>query len=212
MPLKNIILDFDGTLGDTRRLIVTTLQDTLRQKGLPVVDAALCASTIGLRLDESFRTLLPLSEAEAQECAATYREIFDQNKLTIAVEPFPHVVETIRLLHAQGHTLAIASSRSRHSLIDYAKQFDIEECLATIVSADDVAHVKPAPDMALLAMRQMGANAAETVVVGDTAYDILMGQSAGTRTCAVTYGNGSAAQLATADYVINDFADLAKIL
>ena len=66
--------------------------------------------------------------------------------------------------------------------------------------------------MALLAMRQMGANAAETVVVGDTAYDILMGQSAGTHTCAVTYGNGTAAQLATADYVINDFADLAKIL
>ncbi|MDD7726201.1 MAG: HAD hydrolase-like protein, partial [Bacteroidales bacterium] len=55
-------------------------------------------------------------------------------------------------------------------------------------------------------------NAAETVVVGDTAYDILMGQSAGTHTCAVTYGNGTAAQLATADYVINDFADLAKIL
>ena len=212
MHLKNLILDFDGTIGDTRRLIVTTIQDTLRHHGLPVVAPDACAATIGLRLDESFRSLAPLTPAEAQECAATYRRIFERNKLTIGVAPFPHVVETIHRLSSDCHSVAIASSRSHQSLAEYARQFGIEGCLSAIVAADDVVHAKPAPDMALLALRQMGAAAGETLVVGDTEFDIMMGRSAGMRTCGVTYGNASPDKLAQADYLIDDFADLLDII
>lgn len=50
--MKYIIFDFDGTIGDSQRLIVKTLQDTMRERGLEVKSDEACAKTIGLRLDE----------------------------------------------------------------------------------------------------------------------------------------------------------------
>ena len=54
----------------------------------------------------------------------------------------------------------------------------------------------------------------EALVVGDTAYDIEMGKRAGVRTCGVTYGNGTRAELARAgaDFLIDDFGELLDIV
>jgi phosphoglycolate phosphatase len=57
-----------------------------------------------------------------------------------------------------------------------------------------------------------GGRADEALVVGDTTFDIDMGRSAGTKTCAVTYGNGKKEDFGNADYVIDDFSELLDIL
>ena len=49
-------------------------------------------------------------------------------------------------------------------------------------------------------------------MVGDTIFDIEMGLNAGTKTCGVTYGNGSRASLAKADWLIYDFKELANVI
>ena len=54
-----IILDFDGSLCDTRNNIVKTLQMTMEKLCLPVGDEYACAATIGLALSESFKTMFP---------------------------------------------------------------------------------------------------------------------------------------------------------
>ena len=59
MSIKLIIFDFDGTLGDTRRNIVTTMQMTIKELGLQSRTEAECAATIGLPLAGCFRTLFP---------------------------------------------------------------------------------------------------------------------------------------------------------
>lgn len=59
--MKYIIFDFDGTIGDSQRLIVKTLQDTMRERGLEVKSDEACAKTIGLRLDEAFVALFGMS-------------------------------------------------------------------------------------------------------------------------------------------------------
>ena len=97
--MKYIIFDFDGTIGDSQSLIVKTLQDTMRARKLEVKSEEACAKTIGLRLDEAFVSLFGMSAEEGMECAATYREIFLANKKTMIVQPFPHVIETLRELH-----------------------------------------------------------------------------------------------------------------
>ena len=48
-------------------------------------------------------------------------------------------------------------------------------------------------------------------MVGDTEYDIMMGKNAGTKTCGVTYGNGSRESLSEADWIIDDFGKLLEI-
>lgn len=210
--MKNIILDFDGTIGDTQGLIIKTLQDTMQKMQLEVKPKEDCAKTIGLRLEEAFEMLYGMDKEKANLCAATYRDIFEENKQHIVVEPFPHVIETIRQLKQSGFVLSLASSRNRSSLLGYVKQLGIENYISCIVAANDVVNVKPNPEMALKVLSETGGKPEETLVVGDMIYDIEMGKNAGTQTCGVTYGNGTREQLATADYVIDDFAELLTIL
>ena len=221
--MKYIIFDFDGTIGDSQSLIVKTLQDTMRAKKLEVKSDEACAKTIGLRLDEAFVSLFGMSAEEGMECAATYREIFLDNKKTMIVQPFPHVIETLRELHRQGFILGMASSRNHCSLDGYVEQMQLENIFSSIVAGDDVEHVKPAPDMVFKALREMkgmknpvtSAEAGdvedmldEVLVVGDMTFDVDMAHNAGCKACAVTYGNGTREQLASAEFIIDDFAEL----
>ena len=229
--MKYIIFDFDGTIGDSQSLIVKTLQDTMRARNLEVKSEEACAKTIGLRLDEAFVALYGMSDEEGLECAATYREIFLDNKKTMIVQPFPHVIETLRELHRRGYILGMASSRNHCSLDGYVKQMQLENIFSSIVAGDDVEHVKPAPDMVFKALGEMKGMKnpvtsaedvlnpvtsaedvkdvlAETLVVGDMNFDVDMAHNAGCKACAVTYGNGTREQLASAEFIIDDFAEL----
>ena len=229
--MKYIIFDFDGTIGDSQSLIVKTLQDTMRARNLEVKSEEACAKTIGLRLDEAFVALYGMSDEEGLACAATYREIFLDNKKTMIVQPFPHVIDTLRELYRRGYILGMASSRNHCSLDGYVKQMQLEDIFSSIVAGDDVEHVKPAPDMVFKALGEMkgmknpGASAedvlnpvtstedvkdvlAETLVVGDMNFDVDMAHNAGCKACAVTYGNGTREQLASAEFIIDDFAEL----
>ena len=221
--MKYIIFDFDGTIGDSQSLIVKTLQDTMRARKLEVKSDEACAKTIGLRLDEAFISLFGMSAEEGMECAATYREIFLDNKKTMIVQPFPHVIETLRELHRQSFILGMASSRNHCSLDGYVKQMQLEDIFSSIVAGDDVEHVKPAPDMVFMALGEMkgmknpvtSAESGdvedlldEVLVVGDMTFDVDMAHNAGCKACAVTYGNGTREQLASAEFIIDDFAEL----
>ena len=221
--MKYIIFDFDGTIGDSQSLIVKTLQDTMRARKLEVKSDEACAKTIGLRLDEAFVSLFGMSAEEGLECAATYREIFLDNKKTMIVQPFPHVIDTLRELHRRGYILGVASSRNHCSLDGYVKQMQLENIFSSIVAGDDVKHVKPAPDMVFKALGEMlgmknpvtSVEAekfkdilAEALVVGDMNFDVDMAHHAGCKACAVTYGNGTREQLASAEFIIDDFAEL----
>lgn len=221
--MKYIIFDFDGTIGDSQSLIVKTLQDTMRARKLDVKSDEACAKTIGLRLDEAFVSLFGMSAEEGMECAATYREIFLDNKKMMIVQPFPHVIDTLRELHRRGYILGVASSRNHCSLDGYVKQMQLENIFSSIVAGDDVEHAKPAPDMVFKALGEMKGMQnpvtsaetedikdvlPETLVVGDMNFDVDMAHHAGCKACAVTYGNGTREQLASAEFIIDDFAEL----
>ena len=212
--IKLIIFDFDGTLGDTRRNIVTTMQMTIAELGLSGRTDDECASKIGLPLDGCFEALYPDEAKETiQLCAETYRRIFQENLLTMKPQVFPKVKETLSMLKEQGYTLTIASSRWHKSLSELIHDLDIAEFISYLVGADDVEKAKPNPEPVIKTLAAMGADASQTLVVGDMNVDILMGLNAGAMTCGVTYGNGTRKELedAGADYIINSIDELIEI-
>ena len=214
MTRKLIIFDFDGTLGDTRKNIVTTMQMTIVELQLPRRSDNECASTIGLPLAGCFKAMFPDLQAEQlQRCADTYRRIFNENLQTIKPQAFPHVVETLFILKEKGFTLTIASSRSHASLSELTKEMGISDCVSYLIGADDVEKAKPHPEPVLKTLAAMQFEASETLVVGDMAVDILMGVNAGTMTCGVTWGNGTRKELqeAGADYIIDSMEELIEI-
>ncbi len=212
--IKLIILDFDGTLGDTRANIVLTMRRTLVRLGYAVPDENTIAATIGVPLEKGFEQMLPgISPDDVALCARTYREIFEKCRKELVPNLFPHVMETLDALKEAGYVLTIASSRSYGSLKEFLQEMGIAPYISYVLGANSVTHAKPHPEPVLKTMADLDFQADETLVVGDMPVDIQMGKGAGARTCAVTYGNASREELiaAGADYVIDDFSELTGI-
>ena len=211
--MKLYIFDFDGTLGDSRGLIVKTMMDTFDQMGIERPSVEACIDTIGLPLADCFIVSAHLSREVGERCADAYRMIFHQNNVPGAVTPFEGVLDTLHELHRQGKTLAVATSRRHESLDGLLEGFGITQLFSAIIGADDVEHAKPDPEPVNKILKDLGFAPDEAIVVGDAPYDILMGRNAGTRTCAVTFGNGKLDELkaAGANDVIDYFPDLLRI-
>lgn len=209
---KAVILDFDGTIADTRGLIVRTMQQTIAELGLPARTDGECAAMIGLPLRQTFTDLIPMDEATGDLCAEIYRRIFTVNNVPGAVPMFPNVKDTIRRLCGEGVLVTIASSRLRGSLTAFVDEMGLTQYIPYILSVSDVERPKPAPEMVLKTLADNGLKAGEAIVVGDTVFDIGMARAAGTAAIGVTYGNGLRGDLiaAGADYVIDDFGEVAE--
>ena len=214
MKYKCLILDFDGTLGETKALIVKTMQQTINELSLPSRTEAECAAMIGLPLKQTFTDMIPMSDEMGDKCAEVYRRLFDINNVKGIVSMFPHVAETISAVHDKGVTVTIASSRLIDSLKVFLEDMNLKKYISYVVSAGDVENAKPAPDMVLKTLKALGYNNDEAIVVGDTRFDILMARNAGVKSIGVTYGNGKPSELrdAGADYIIDDFSDVLNIL
>ena len=212
--MKLIILDFDGTLADTRGLIVMTMQQTIQELGLESRTDDQCAAMIGLPLKQAFTDLIPMTDEMGDLCVDTYRKIFKENNTNYTAPAFPNVLETLRLLSDKGFTLTIASSRSHWSLMEFVESMNLQEVMSYILGGDDVTQAKPNPEPVLKTLEKFGCTPDEAIVVGDTWYDIEMGRRAGVRTCGVTYGNGTREELlnAGADFLIDDFGELKSII
>ena len=209
--IRLIILDFDGTLGDTRGNILLTMTQTLAQLGYPAQDEETMAATIGVPLEKGFEQMLPgIGTDEVALCAKTYRDIFQKNRKQMVPNLFPHVKETLAAMQEAGYVLTIASSRSYGSLTEFLSEMGIEPYISYVLGANSVTHAKPHPEPVLKTMEDLGYKADETLVVGDMPVDILMGKGAGAHTCGVTYGNASREDLAAAgaDRIIDDFSQM----
>ena len=212
--MKLAIFDFDGTLGDTTGIILTTMAATFKAMGRQPLSEARYRSVIGLPLEKCFSSLIPLDEAGEAEYAAAYRRMFDELDKKGAVTLYPGVLDTMRKLKDGGMKLAIASSRHRHTLDRYIAELGLAPLIEMTVGADDVTKAKPDPQPVNIILDALGVPAADTAMVGDAPFDILMGRAAGCRTIAVTYGNGTAEDLkaAGADFLADSFTDIVQML
>ena len=210
--VRMVILDFDGTLADTAAVIIRTMQATISELELPFRTDEQCAAMIGLRLVEIPSVLFPECSIEGEIYARTYRRLFHEFNSEDAVRIYPNVVDTLKTLMSKGIILTIASSRSHASLAEYVENLGLSSLISYILGADDVDKGKPDPEPVNRTLKRFGISPEDTIVVGDTSFDIQMGKNAGTRTCGVTYGNGSRESLSDADRIIDDFGKLLNIL
>ncbi len=196
MKYKLVIFDFDGTLADTSECIVKTAQRTLERLGLPMKSEEEIRQTIGLPLEECFRRLVgeDCRPDLLSKCTDYYREeFFTLQEQTIRL--FPGVKDWLQRLKDDGVVIAIATSRSGKSLGMLCEQLGIGDLITMRMSSDLVTEKKPAPEMVERILAELKFCPDETLVIGDTVYDIEMGQRAGCDTCGVTWGNQSEAEL-----------------
>ncbi|HHE32899.1 MAG TPA: HAD family hydrolase [Chlorobaculum parvum] len=212
MKYRLIVFDFDGTLADSEQSIMEAMRLVAHDFGLSDVEPAIVRRGIGLPLQRTIEIGLGLEAGDAAAAVELYRKYykeiaFDSTRL------FPGVKQTLELLRRE-YLLAIASGKSRQGLLSMMQHLGIFEHFSCIAGAQDVPQGKPAPDMVRLSLERLAVPAEQCLVVGDTVFDIEMGQRASADTCAVTYGNHSAAELRGANptWLIDSFEHLLSCL
>jgi len=211
--VKAILFDFDGTLVNSAPGIVKTMEQTFLREGFPVPTEAAMRATIGLPLRQALQMLSGCDDAMADRLTDTYPELFPIYEVGY-VHIFPGVPETLQLLRDKGLRLAIVTSRDVHSLDMILQHHNLTDLFETRITAADGLTPKPAPDMTIALMQRMNLTSDECIVVGDTTFDISMGNAAGCQTIAVTYGNHTREQLLSVSptYLIDQFPDLVQYI
>ncbi|MEM8594469.1 MAG: HAD hydrolase-like protein, partial [Pseudomonadota bacterium] len=141
-----IILDWDGTLMDSADRIAECLVKAGQELEQWDVDEEHAKQVIGLGLPEAVERLYPyLDKAERLQCIELYKQFF----LEAEKQPcqlFPSVEETLEQLRESGHSLAIATGKSRQGLNRVLDQMDMHRYFDATRCADETAS-KPNPMM-----------------------------------------------------------------
>ncbi|MEO1490925.1 MAG: HAD-IA family hydrolase [Pseudomonadota bacterium] len=217
-PLRLVIFDVDGTLVDSKVSILASMRHTFEAAGLPVPSREAALGIVGLSLPEAMAVLAPdQSKAVQMQLADEYKRgpaLHRENGAAVNAAPlFPGALETIAALDDAGVLLSAATGKSRRGLNRFLETHSLERMFMGTQTADD-APSKPHPQMILNCLAATGVDAENTVMIGDTEFDMEMGRSAGCHTIGVTWGYHPVerVQRGGAHHIINDFCELDGIL
>jgi phosphoglycolate phosphatase len=184
---KLIVFDWDGTLMDSEARIVACMRAALSDLGLDHRDDTQLKNVIGLGLREALSTLYPHgSDAVYEDLISRYRHHFLEVNDTPS-QLFDGAAQLLHQLHTRDHRLAIATGKGRVGLDQALQQTGVTGYFHSTRCADETVS-KPDPRMLHEIMDETGIDAAQTLMVGDTEYDMLMARNAGVDALAVSYG------------------------
>ena len=177
------IFDLDGTLVDSMPLHYRAWRMALREYDAPAevfrwaefnAHGGMAASDIVADLNAHHGLHMP-----PQEVAARKREIYAHLVATEALPPIPETVQLVHSLRERGIPYAIGTGRAVPGARSTLRAAGLEELFPLIITPDDVAHGKPAPDIFLLAAERMGVPPAHCVVFEDADPGLCAAQAAG---------------------------------
>jgi phosphoglycolate phosphatase len=213
---KLIIFDCDGTLVDSQANIIAAMNDAFERNQLSLPDPHAVRRIVGLSLVEGLQMLLPEAEYDFQvHMAEEYKNGFHRLRNGGLVdEPlYPGTREIIEQLLQDGHQLGVATGKSDRGLNIVLTHHGLLNHFTTLQTADRHPS-KPHPSMIYQAMADAGVEAHETIMIGDTTFDIEMAVNAGVQAIGVDWGYHDGHELlsAGARYVLKDFAELASLV
>ena len=184
------VFDCDGTLVDSQQSIVASMHAAFEHHGFEIPEAEAVRRVVGLPLDVAIRRLAPhVDEAFSQEVSETYKSAFyDLRQADDVEEPlFAGISGVLDRLDAAGWLMGVATGKSHRGLSATLNFHKLYDRFVTHQTADR-AHGKPHPDMMHKAMSATGAGRDDTIMIGDTTFDIEMAKNAGVRSIGVTGG------------------------
>lgn len=202
------LFDLDGTLIDTRRMIIACFRDTFEKFGGPsgVTDDEI-NGLIGIPYREQINHFFG---TVGDRLYTQIRREHMKHQLSVfktALSLCPGVRETVGALAAMGKKLGIVTSRTIESGGPFLEYFGLTPFFPVIVTPDHTEKHKPDPAPVKEALRQLKAEPRETLFVGDALFDIEAGRAAGTATC-FTLWSPVEAGAAAADWTVSDMRRL----
>jgi phosphoglycolate phosphatase len=211
MPIRALLLDFDGTIADSYPAITASVNHVRAAHNLVPLSVDEVKVHVGRGLPYLLQKTVP--NANIPKDAETYRA-HHPSVLASGTRLLPEVFETLQQLHAQKLKIAICSNKPVAFTRILVQQLEIARFLAAVLGPDDVPQPKPAPDMLLAAIQRLQLEKNEALYVGDMTVDIQTARAAGITVWVIPTGSDTLEKLVAAqpDRILKQFSELLQIV
>lgn len=191
-----VIFDWDGTLADTRAIIVSSFQQTLKEVNIHIPDEYI-ERRMGIGAADTFRELLrDAGKPVDEDLVKRLVELKSQQQIDLKdkVQLFPGAIELLEAL--QGKIKVGLASMNSISVIEaIVNAKGLNKYFKTVVTAEGVTHSKPHPEIFLKCAMQLNTLHSRCVVVEDSLFGVKAAKAAGMGCIAVTTGAYSSQEL-----------------
>jgi pyrophosphatase PpaX len=208
--VSTVLFDLDGTLIDTNDLIIESLNHTLKKHLGYEVPRHELIRHFGKPLRDHF---IEYGEENCNLMIETYRQYNVLNHDSL-VKEYPSVKETLIQLANKGIQLGIVSSKVRRVVLMGLNRFELLSFFKCVVCADDVNKHKPDPEPVLSACRLLNVVPHNSIMVGDSPYDMMSADAAGAIPIGVAWSNFNKDVLlkSGACKIIGNMSELTKMI
>ena len=163
-----LILDFDGTVVDTESPELVSYKQLFAGYGVRFPEERWLATIGGELTFDAYSYLQREVEVRLPITKIRNRRRQLHRELVLREGLRPGVREYVQRARELGLKLGVASSAKADWVIPLLRHYELDECFNTVVTADDVANVKPDPELFRTAVARLGVSATRTIAVEDS--------------------------------------------
>ena len=174
--VTGVVFDMDGVLVDTSHCHDQAYRCLMNQAGLPSVDYAILA---GRSTREVIASYFPDSSHEEQRKWVAFKQYQALELIKTADIVYDDTIDVVRSLHEHGYRLGMGTSASRQSAMMVLERLGLGAVFTSVVTADDVTHTKPDPEIFNRVMADLDLDPRATLIVEDSEAGVNSGLATG---------------------------------
>ena len=185
---KAVLFDLDGTLLDTTEGVVDAVKRTIEHHAFQMPDEDTLKSFVGPPMQKSMSEMFDLDEETALRLANEFRENYRKYSL-LQAQLYEGILLLLEQMREQGYKLAVATNKSHQNAMDILEKFGVME-YCDYAQGSDLDGRLSKKDIIEMCINVLGCSKRETVLIGDSLFDLEGAEQAGIDFIAVTYGFG----------------------
>ena len=207
--IKTVIFDMDGVLVDSEYTFLETKTDMLKTAGFPK-DVSYQYQFMGTTFEVMW-TIMKEELGLPESISFYINDMNERREVMIArdgIRAIKGAQDLVKRLFEAGFKLAVASSSPKYEIVRAMTELGLVDYFEVLVSGEEVAHSKPAPDVFLAAAEMLGVSAQDAIIIEDTKNGSLAARRAGAYVIGFENPNYPAQDLSNADIIVTDYQEL----
>lgn len=190
---KAVLFDFDGTFADTGKGVFASVEHAVKAMGYPALSEKQLRTFVGPPLIDSFKENLGTDDDKTDEAVRLYRKFYSEKGI-YEFDVYDGIIELVKDIRADGVKLAIASTKPAPFIKRLITYLELDEYFDYVSAPESEEHIEKS-ELISNALKAVGVDKKDAVMIGDRHFDILGAIGAGVDSIGVSYGYGGEEEL-----------------